>query len=134
MKNFLLLGILILCAAYNYAQVSNRISTIDFVQVLDDNHSEVKFYYENNWKILREMAIKKGQIESFEIIETSSTPEAPFNLILKTTYSDKEQYDLREEHFQELIKKKGELKLLNDKKPAEFRKTIFNKEGAIHWN
>ena len=31
----------------------------------------------------------------------------PFHLIFKTTYANKEQYDLREDHFGELIKEKG---------------------------
>lgn len=49
-------------------------------------------------------------------------------MILVTTYADREQFEKREEHFQELIKEKGELELLNEKKPSEFRRTLFSKD------
>lgn len=115
------------------AQESERTSTIDFVEILNGNISETEYYYQNNWKILREMAVQRGHIASYEIIETVPTPEAPFHLMLITTYATKTQYQQREKHFQALIKEKGSLELLNDKKPAEFRKTLFNKEKATHW-
>ena len=54
--------------------------------------------------------------------------------MLVTTYQNKKQYELREDHFQELIKEKGPLKLLNDKKPAEFRNSLFSKDKVKHWN
>ncbi|WP_298518750.1 hypothetical protein [uncultured Kordia sp.] len=117
---------------YVIAQKSERISTVDFVQIVDGNRAETIFYYEYNWKILRTMAIKKGYIASFEIMETPYSEEAPFHLMLITTYKDKAQYEQREENFQKLIKEKGELLLLNDKKPAEFRKNLFHKENITH--
>lgn len=116
------------------AQQSERTSTIDFVEILNGNISETEYYYQNNWKILREMAVKRGHIVSYEIIETAPTSEAPFHLMLITTYATKAQYKQREKHFQALIKEKGNLELLNDKKPSEFRKTLFSKEKATHWS
>ena len=115
------------------AQQSDRTSTIDFVEIINGNIAETEYYYQNNWKILREMAVQRGHIASYEIIETVATPEAPFHLMLITTYANKTQYQQREKHFQALIKEKGSLALLNDKKPSEFRKTLFNKEKATHW-
>ncbi|MEL7002680.1 MAG: hypothetical protein AAFN93_08070 [Bacteroidota bacterium] len=121
-----------LCS-FAYGQHDDRISTIDFVQILNDNEAEVKYYYENNWMVLRKMAIEKGYIHSYELMEVPTSEEAPFQLILITTYKDQKQYDAREEHFGELIKAKGELKLLNGKKPGEFRKTLFGKDMVRHW-
>lgn len=118
----------------SFSQHDDRISTMDFVQILNDNRAEVVHYYENNWKILREMAIEKDYILSYEILELSEEPDQPFQIILITTYTNQGQYDLREEHFQELIKEKGGLDLLNEKKPDEFRKTFFTKELVRHWN
>ncbi|MEM9077618.1 MAG: hypothetical protein AAGC43_11280 [Bacteroidota bacterium] len=115
------------------AQESKKISTMDFVQIVDGNRDETVYYFQNNWKILREMAIERGYIHSFEVLETPYSDEAPFELILITTYKDDAQYELREEHFRELIEEKGELKLLNNKKPNQFRKTLFNKERVGYW-
>jgi hypothetical protein len=110
------------------AQKNTKISTIDFVQILNNNKKEVVFYYENNWEILRKMAIKKNYIDSYQLLETSGTKNAPFSFMLITTYKDKKQFEKREKHFEELIKKKGKLRLLNEKKPNDFRKTIFGKD------
>lgn len=78
------------------------------------------------------MAIERGYIDSYEILETESTEEAPFHLILKTTYPNQNAFDQAEQRFQELIKEKGALQLLNDKKPGEFRKVLFSKADARH--
>jgi len=114
--------------------LENRISTIDFVQVLNNNHNEALFYYENNWKALRVQAMKEGYILSYQLLETPSSADNPFNFILITTYANQEQYDQREEHFATLITARDELKLLNTKKPGEFRKVIFGKEPVKHLN
>ncbi|TGV01581.1 hypothetical protein [Flavivirga rizhaonensis] len=117
----------------SYGQQNDKISTIDFVQILNDNTEETVYYYQNNWKVLRNMAIDKKYIHSFQILETQANKDAPFHLMLITTYLNEEQYKLREDHFSELIKEKGKLELLNDKKPGEFRKTLFSKERTLHW-
>jgi len=121
--------ILLLFCAQIYAQENTKISTIDFVQILNNNKKEVVYYYENNWKVLRKMALKKKYIFSYQLLETSPTKEAPFSFMLLTTYKNKLQFDAREKHFAELLKTKGKLKLLNEKTPREFRKTVFGKEA-----
>ena len=78
------------------------------------------------------MAMAEKYISSFEIMETSYSDEAPFHIMLITTYANKEQFEAREKHFQELIEQNGALNLLNDKKPSEFRKNIFYKENVMH--
>ncbi len=118
--------------SFSYGQQEDKISTIDFVQILNNNNEEALYYYHNNWKVLRNMAIKKGYIHSFQILETPVSENAPFQLMLITTYLNEYQYKFREDHFSELIKEKGPLELLNDKKPETFRKTLFNKERVRH--
>lgn len=115
-------------------QKNDRISTIDFVQILNDNKEEAEFYYQNNWKVLRDMAIKKGYIHSYQLLEVPISEEEPFQLMLITTYSNKAQYDKMEEHFMELIEEKGDLKLMNEKEPGEFRNILFSKEMVRHWD
>lgn len=132
MKTTVLLFALCICNL-SYGQQDAKLSTIDFVQILNDNKEEATYYYQNNWKVLRDMAIEKEYILSYQLLETPSTESEPFHLMLITTYANKVQYDLRETHFRELIKEKGELRLMNNKQPAEFRKTMFSKEMVRHW-
>ena len=106
---------------------------MEFVQILNNNRAEALFYFKNNWQKLREKALAKGYIYSFQLLETKASEEADFELILVTTYRDQEQYDLREEHFRELIDAGGKLRLLNDKMPGEFRKSLFSTEVIKHW-
>ena len=120
--------LLMLFCASSFAQKNTKISTIDFVQVINNNKKEVVFYYQNNWEVLRKMAVQKNYIDSYQLLETKPTKEAPFSFMLITTYKNKKQFAKREKHFQELIKAKGALKLLNSKKPGEFRKVIFGKD------
>ena len=117
-----------------YAQPDDRITTMEFVQVLNGHNEEALYYYQNNWKLLRDMAVKNGYIHSFHLLEAPPSEDQPWQFILITTYTDKAQYDLREDHFTELIQQRGKLKLLNEKKPAEFRKTLFSKDLVRHWN
>ena len=133
-----IISLLLLTLSFtSYAQLDDRISTVSFVQVVDDNKEETIFYFQNNWKVLRDMAIEKGYIHSYQVMETPYTEkgsnEVPFDIILITTYSNQAQYDLREDHFGELIKIKGELRLMNEKQPDEFRNTLFSKERVRHW-
>lgn len=116
------------------AQSDDRISAIDYVLILDDNRAEVVHYYDNNWKVLREMAMEKGYIDSYQILELQPEEGLPFQLMLITTYPNQSKFDLREKHFQELIKEKGPLNLLNDKKPSDFRKSFYTAEKVRHWN
>jgi len=118
----------------SYGQANEKITTIEFVEILNNNKNEALFYFQNNWKVLRDKATAKNYIQSYQLLETQKSDDAPFQIILMTTYQNKKQYDQREKHFQELIKQSGGLKLLNDKKPTEFRKSLFSKDSVKHWN
>ena len=115
--------------AIGHSQKAEKISTIDFVQILNDNKAETLFYYENNWKVLRDKALEKNYIHSYQLLETSPTESEAFQLMLITTYRDKEQHAKAEERFDELIAEKGGLNLMNQKEPGEFRKVLFNKKA-----
>ncbi|WP_338759512.1 hypothetical protein WAF17_11835 [Bernardetia sp. ABR2-2B] len=128
---FLMFG----CTSIKTSTTENteKLSTIDFVQILNNNKEEAIFYYQKNWKVLREMALEKGYIDSFELFEMDADKDSSFEIMLITTYSSKQQYEKREEHFAEIMKLKGGLELLNDKKPNEFRKTLFSKNSVTHF-
>ncbi len=127
-----LLFIALLFLSISYSQTNEKITTIETVEILNDNREEAIFYFQNNWKQLRLNAIAKDYAHSFQVLETSYSDETPFHLLLITTYMDKAQYEARETHFEELIKASGGLKLLNEKKPSEFRKSVFSVEKAKH--
>lgn len=114
----------------NTTNETEKVSTIDFVQIVNNNKEEAVFYYQKNWKVLREMALEKEYINSFELFLMDSSEDTPFEIMLITTYTNKIQYQKREEHFAEIMKLKGGLELLNDKKPNEFRKTLFSKDSV----
>ena len=129
----ILLAVAIGTSSFCFGQIDDRITTISFVEILDNNKEETEYYFRNNWKVLRDMALEKNYIESYEVLATPWSEDEPYHIILITTYSNKDQYDIREDHFQELIKEKGDLNLLNEKKPDEFRKTLYTKEMVRHW-
>lgn len=116
-----------------YAQTNAKQSSIDFVNVLNNNHAETLYYYQNNWKALREAALKKGYIEGYELLEIEPNETTPYRFILITTYANQNQYDNREAHFEELIQLSGGLKLLNEKTPNDFRKVIHSQDKVKHW-
>ena len=132
MTKLLSIFFVLLFSNISTAQSNDKISTIDFVQVVDGNKAEALFYYENNWKALRKMAAENDYIDSFQFLETEPTKDAPFHFILITTYSNPKQFEKRENNFATLIDRLGEIKLLNNKKPTEFRKILFGKENVNH--
>ncbi len=132
MGKVLLFIILLSFCSFIQGQQNDKISTIEFVQIVNSNKEEAIFYFQNNWGILRKMAVERNYIHSYELLETPVSEKGPFQLMLMTTYLNEKQYKLREEHFEALINEKGSLKLLNDKKPSEFRKSLFSKTSIHH--
>lgn len=121
----LFLSLFILISIPGFAQ---EISTMDFVKTVDENREELIYYYENNWKVLRDIALEKGYIESYELMTTFEDSDSGFDVILVTRYKNEDEYNKAEERFQgiiEEVQKSGGLKLLNDLKPGEFRSLEF---------
>lgn len=113
------------------AGFSQQISSMDFVKVKNNHFEETEFYYDNNWKKLREIALQRGIIHSYELKKVKSgTEEKQFDFILITTYQDQAQYDASEEEFDKIIaevrKTNDGPKLLNQIKPSDFREILYN--------
>lgn len=132
MKHIILFAIL-LSSYTGISQQTTHISMIDYVQVLNENKAEALFYYQNNWQQLRIKALKKGYIESYQLLETKPTTGTPYTFMLITTYKNKAQYEASEKNFQKLIDASNGLKLLNNKKPTAFRKIILHNDAVKHW-
>lgn len=102
-----------------------EIVTIDFVKVVDGNDEEAVYYYENNWKRHRIEAEKRRYISSFKLLVKRSE-DGQTDILLITGYASDSDYEKREENFQEVMSETGKdgLRLMNDKKPGEFRKVV----------
>ena len=132
MKN--LLFIVLICFSVSGFTQSEHISMIDYVEVLNNNKAEALFYYQNNWEQLRIKAIEKDYIENYQLLETQPTENTAYSFILITTYKSKLQYYASEANFNKLIEESDGLKLMNEKKPGDFRKVILHNDAVKHWN
>ena len=48
-----------------------KISTIDFVQIQNENREETIYYYENNWLVLRKMALERSLLLKWMLVPTT---------------------------------------------------------------
>lgn len=111
------------------AQQDKTVSVMDFVKIRDGKKAEALYYYENNWKMYRDVAVERGLLHSYQLISAAPDSLNNFDLILITTYKDSAQYLKSEENFQPILKelRPNGPKLLNQLKPAEFRQNVFAK-------
>jgi hypothetical protein len=117
------------------AQEVKGYSVIDFVRIKDSHTPEVLYFYENNWKLYRDIALQKGHIRSYQLVRTQPSPTTPCHLLLITEYSDSAQYAVHEERFNAIIKevRPNGPKLLNNLKPAEFRENVSTINTETLW-
>ncbi|MBK8465423.1 MAG: TlpA family protein disulfide reductase [Chloracidobacterium sp.] len=104
---------------------------MDFVKIKDGRRDETIFYYENNWKLYRDEALKRGVIHSYELIDAKSETKTEFDLILITRYSGEEQFKNSEKNFElilKILRPNGPI-LKSDLKPDEFRQNVFLYNG-----
>jgi hypothetical protein len=111
------------------AQKSKEVIIMDFVKITAGKKAEAMYYYENNWKLYRDAALKSKIIKSFELVEAKPDSLNNFDLILITVYEDSVHYAKREENFAPLLKtlRPNGPVLLNETRPNDFRKNVFVK-------
>lgn len=125
MRSFLLL----ICITATLTAGAQTVLVMDFVKVKNNRYAETMFFYENNWKLYRDIALQKGFITSYRLEKTTADSAAAFDLILITEYRDSSMYHKSEENFRDILataRPNGPL-LLNDLKPADFRQNVFVK-------
>lgn len=110
----------------NAKKSDETIVLMDFVKIKNGKRDEAMFFYENNWKIYREIALKKGFIQSFELIEIAPNEKNQFDLILITRYAGEEQFKTSEKNFEPIIKetRPNGAMLKNELKPEDFRQNV----------
>jgi hypothetical protein len=111
------------------AQKDSSISVLDFVRIKNGNKAEALYFYDHNWRTYREIALKKGYIQSYTLLTTVPDSVANFDLILVTVYKDSVQYGNSEKQFNDIIKetRPGGPQLIDDLKPGDFRVNMFSK-------
>lgn len=121
----------IFCTVSIFGQ--GRIEIIDFVKIKDNKRQETLYFYENNWKMFRDIALEKGYIKSYRLLSTPADSAAAFDLMLITEYADSTQLRLSEDRFQQIIKstRPNGMKLLNELKPADFRQNLFFRKAEV---
>jgi len=102
-----------------------EVVTVDLVKVLNGNHEEAAFYYENNWKRHRIEAAKRGYISSFKLLIKTSD-DGQTDILLITGYASESQYEDREKNFVNVMNDTGRdgPVMMNDKPPGTFREVF----------
>ncbi len=121
--------ILMIFLFIGYNGISQTVTVMDFVQVKEDRRAEAIYFYENNWKLYRDIAVKKGYILSYRLELATADSAAAFDLVLITEYKDSLQYINSESNFRGILnsaRPNGPL-LLNHLQPADFRNNLFVK-------
>jgi hypothetical protein len=115
------------------AQHNKEVTLMDFVKIKDGKKAEAMYFYENNWKLYREEALKRNIIQSYRLIEAAPDSLNNFDLILVTVYKDSAQYSKSEENFRPVLAalRPNGPALLNNLKPADFRLNVFFKITRI---
>jgi len=111
---------------------TGSITVTSFVKIKNNRQREALYYFENNWKVLRDIAVSKGFIKSYKLLLNQEDPATNFNLILMTEYADSSQYNLSEERFQKIIKETrpdGPL-FLNELNRNDFIESDFTKKST----
>ncbi|MBL7748684.1 MAG: hypothetical protein JNM19_14705 [Chitinophagaceae bacterium] len=100
---------------------------MDFVKVKNDRFEEALYYYRNNWKLYRDIALEKGYIKSYRLERVKPDSAKTFDLVLITEYEDSTQFNKSEENFRSIItaQRPGGPALLNSVQPADFRTNVF---------
>jgi len=101
-----------------------KIAVTELVKVLNGNKDEAAYFYRNNWMALREEALKRGLIDSWEM--QTAEPGGDYDFVLITRYKSELQYKLGESNFSKLIQElrpEGPV-LVNTLKPNDFRKSV----------
>jgi hypothetical protein len=99
------------------------------VQVKPGFKKEALFFYEHNWKLYREIALKKGFIQSYRLEQTATDSAGISELLLITEYKDSIAYRESEMNFRDILataRPDGPV-LMNQLRPDEFRKTVLIK-------
>ncbi|MEP7269015.1 MAG: hypothetical protein ABI844_15455 [Saprospiraceae bacterium] len=73
-----MLILLLFIATGSFGQSTKGISVVDFIKVKDGRLQEALYYYENNWKVFRDIAVQKNIIKTYSFLLTKADSVANF--------------------------------------------------------
>ena len=80
------------------------ISTINVIEVQPGMTRQARAYYQQGWAAAREVAVKRGVIDSYNLLVSQSGVSDEPEIILITNYSDRAQFEASEDRFQAIFK------------------------------
>lgn len=126
-KLTLLLLIGFLACRQGYAQKASYV-IMDIVKVKNGLWNEALYFFENNWKVFREAAMKQGIISSYQML-VNKADSVSNNIVLITEYPDSLSYRKSEENFRPILRKfrPDGPAYLNEKRRNDFMQmVVFN--------
>lgn len=90
--------------------------TVDVVECRSEYERECLYYYENNWKVIREEAVARNFISGYHLLRAESDSLSVVKLFLLTEYPDSLALAEVEANFQPMMRelRPGGPLLLND--------------------
>ncbi len=110
--------------AFSINGFSQTIATIDITRAKQAYEKEAIYFYENNWKVFREEALRLKYISGYQLIRTETDSTGWFDIILITQFADSVQRKKVEENFRPIMNRLSPNgpRMLNDVKRSEFLK------------
>jgi ketosteroid isomerase-like protein len=105
---------------------------MDFFKIKPGRRAEALFFFEQNWMIFREEALRLRHISDYRLLEMSGESEAPFNLILMTEYPDSASFHASEANFAPILRalRPDGPVMMNDLKREDIFESRFSGEGT----
>src|SRR5688572_6879943 len=104
MKKLILLWVIGTLSYHSTHAQKNAYVALDIIKVKNGLWNEALYFFENNWKVYREDAIKQGIISSYQML-VNKADSVTNNIILMTQYPDSLSYQKSEENFRPIMKK-----------------------------
>lgn len=83
---------------------AEAVRIIDFVKIKPGKEAEARYFYEQNWKIFREKALKLGYISNYELTRVKTDGAVSFDFMLMTEFPDSTAFKNVELNFQPLMR------------------------------
>jgi hypothetical protein len=92
-------------ASITWAEKQNEtIVSLDAFSCRRDLERECMYFYEQNWKLYRDEALRLGHISGYELQRSEPDSTGTFDVILITRYANAAKYEAREENFRPLMR------------------------------
>jgi hypothetical protein len=112
---------------------AQKISTFDMVKIKAQYEKEALYFYEQNWRAFRVVALKQKVISNYEMFRSETDSTNHFYLTLVTTYKNEKAFKESEAKFRPImsaISPNGP-KYLNALKRTDFLEYVAGSEGKI---